>query len=198
MDERKLNPEIEAILEQDKANKEKLAEVYSQCWDDAAFKARFIAEPKAVMAEYGVTYDDDKDYCVIECSERTITFTLPYEHIKATMEQIGKVFIETVQDVVEFKQIIPAGWNLSFIQNTEDISYLVLPVSPENLTPEELEYVSGGGFFLVNDIFIYAATAIAAAAVLVAALAAVVVTGAVAIVGVVIAGLAVAVAIAVV
>lgn len=162
MDEKKLNPEIEAILEKDKENKEKLAEIYSQCWDDEAFKARFMADPKAVMDEYGVLYDDDKDYLVVECNERTVTFILPYEHIKETMEQLGDVFKDTVKDVVEFRQIIPAGWNLSFIQNTEDVNYLVLPVSPENLTPEELEYVSGGGFFFATDVFIAYSSAIVA------------------------------------
>lgn len=171
MEETKLNPQIEAILEKNKENEEKLSEIYSQCWEDAAFKARFLADPKAVMDEFGVEYDLDKDYKVVECSERTVTFTLPYEHIKETMEQIGQAFINTVKDVVEFKQIIPEGWNVSFIQNTQDVNFLVLPSSPENLTPEELEYVNGGGFLFTKDVFIVSTKAIAAQTAVVVALA---------------------------
>ncbi len=48
----------------------------------------------------------------------------------------------------EAKQIIPEGWSIQLLQNTEDVDYIVIPASPEELTPEELEMINGGCGFL--------------------------------------------------
>lgn len=124
-----------------------LAEIFSQCWDDEDFKAEFKADPKKIMDKYGVEYDDNVDYVVLDNAPKTVTYVLPYDGVKETVEALADSFKDKVADVVEGKQVIPENWSFKFIQNTEDINYIVIPMSPENLTPEELEFVNGCGFF---------------------------------------------------
>lgn len=124
-----------------------LAEIFSQCWDDEDFKAEFKADPKKIMDKFGVEYDDNVDYVVLDNAPKTITYVLPFEGVKETVSALADSFKDKVADVVEGKQVIPENWSFKFIQNTEDINYIVIPMSPENLTPEELEFVNGCGFF---------------------------------------------------
>ncbi len=139
-----------------------LAEIFSQCWDDADFKAEFMADPKAMMDKYGVEYDDNIDYVIVDNDPKTITYVLPFTGVKEVVDTLADEFKEKVADVVEGKQIIPENWSIKFIQNTEDINYIVIPMSPENLTPEELEFVNGCGFFswlkkfCIAQVFIFA------------------------------------------
>ncbi len=148
-------------------NEVKLAmgEIYSQCWDSEEFKKSFIENPKKVLEEYGVPYDDAKEFRVIEAPAKTMLYVLPYEGVKEAMKAISDGLMTNVKDVEdgEAKQIIPEGWSLQFVQNTEDVSYIVIPNSPENMTPEELEMINGGcgflGIVLISG-FIVAAGAI--------------------------------------
>jgi len=123
-----------------------LTEIFAQCWDDDDFKAEFKADPKKVMEKFGVVYDDNVDYVILENDPKTITYVLPFAGVKEVVEGLAEDFKSKVSDVVEGKQIIPENWNIKFIQNTEDVNYIVIPMSPENLTPEELEFVNGCGF----------------------------------------------------
>ena len=43
----------------------KLAELFAACWKDEALKARFMSDPKAVLAEYGIDVPAN-----IECERR--------------------------------------------------------------------------------------------------------------------------------
>lgn len=148
-------------------NEVKLAmgEIYSQCWDSEEFKKSFIENPKKILEEYGVPYDDAKEFRVIEAPAKTMLYVLPYEGVKEAMKAISDGLMTNVKDVEdgEAKQIIPEGWSLQFVQNTEDVSYIVIPNSPENMTPEELEMINGGcgflGIVLISG-FIVAAGAI--------------------------------------
>ena len=63
---KELSPEIKALLEKDQENRKKLAEIFSQCWDDEGFKKNFIENPKKVMDEFGVEYDKSKDYKILD------------------------------------------------------------------------------------------------------------------------------------
>lgn len=139
----------EQIATVDKAFKQELAlsEVFSQCWDDEDFEAEFKADPKKIFDKFGVEYDDNVDYVVINNDPKTITYVLPFEGVKESVEGLSEVFKKKVENIVEGKQVIPENWCFKFIQNTEDINYIVIPMSPENLTPEELEFVNGCGLF---------------------------------------------------
>lgn len=54
-----------------------LAEVFAACWKDDDLKARFIADPKAVLSEFGMTVPDGLDLKVVENTDDCVHITLP-------------------------------------------------------------------------------------------------------------------------
>ena len=54
-----------------------LAKVFAACWKDEALKARFMTDPKAVLAEYGVDVPANIDVNVVENSDNTVHITMP-------------------------------------------------------------------------------------------------------------------------
>ena len=57
--------------------KKKLAELFAACWKDEALKARFMADPKAVLAEYDMSVPGNMDVKVVENTDDCIHVTLP-------------------------------------------------------------------------------------------------------------------------
>ena len=57
--------------------KNKMADLFAACWKDEALKARFLADPKAVLAEYGMPVPDGIDVNVVENSDDCVHITLP-------------------------------------------------------------------------------------------------------------------------
>ena len=55
----------------------KLSSLFSACWKDEALRARFMSEPKAVLAEYGMDVPDGMDVNVVENSANTVHITMP-------------------------------------------------------------------------------------------------------------------------
>ncbi len=143
----------------------KLGEIFSQCWESDDFKKSFIADPKKTFDEYGMEYDDEKEYRIIDTPEKTIVQILPYENTKLGVENLANRLLKTVDGLenTDSKQILLEGWKWEIYQSTEDVFYLAIPVSPENLTPEELEMVNGG-CIIAAIFFLFAAAAVAEAA----------------------------------
>ena len=54
-----------------------LAELFAACWKDEALKARFMSDPKAVLAERGIDVPDNIDVNVVENSDNTVHITMP-------------------------------------------------------------------------------------------------------------------------
>ena len=54
-----------------------LADLFAACWKDEALKARFMADPKAVLAEYGMDVPDGMDVNVVENADNTVHITMP-------------------------------------------------------------------------------------------------------------------------
>jgi hypothetical protein len=54
-----------------------LAKVFAACWKDEALKARFMADPKAVLAEYNMPVPDGMDVNVVENSDNCVHITMP-------------------------------------------------------------------------------------------------------------------------
>ena len=54
-----------------------LAELFAECWKDDALKARFIADPKAVLTERGFDVLDGIDIKVVENGDDCVHITLP-------------------------------------------------------------------------------------------------------------------------
>ena len=54
-----------------------LAQLFAACWKDEALKARFMTDPKAVLAEYGMDVPDGIDVNVVENTDNTVHITMP-------------------------------------------------------------------------------------------------------------------------
>ena len=54
-----------------------LADLFAACWKDEALKQRFMADPKAVLAEYGMDVPDGMDVNVVENADDCVHITLP-------------------------------------------------------------------------------------------------------------------------
>ena len=57
--------------------KNTLAQLFAACWKDEALKARFMADPKAVLAEYGMPVPEGINVKVVENSDSHVHITLP-------------------------------------------------------------------------------------------------------------------------
>ena len=54
-----------------------LAKLFAACWKDEALKARFMSDPKAVLAEHGIAVPTNIDVNVVENSDNTVHITMP-------------------------------------------------------------------------------------------------------------------------
>ncbi len=146
----------------------RMGEVFSQCWESDEFKQAFMKDPKAIFKEYGVNYAEDKEYVIIDSPAKSIVHVLPHDGVKSAVESFNQILSKKVEDLDDKggRQILLDGWKYEIYQNTPDKFYIVIPHSPENLSPEELEMVNGGCFFAV---LIFVAEAIALATTVAAA-----------------------------
>ena len=53
------------------------AELFAACWKDDALKPRFMADPKADLAEHGIDVPDGINVNVVENSDNTVHITMP-------------------------------------------------------------------------------------------------------------------------
>jgi hypothetical protein len=69
-----------------------LADLFAACWKDEALKARFMADPKAVLTERGIEMPDGMDVKVVENNDNTVHITLPKSPVDVmhlTDEELG-------------------------------------------------------------------------------------------------------------
>ena len=57
--------------------KNALTQLFAACWKDEALKARLMADPKAVLKEYGLDVPDNLDVKVVENADDCVHITLP-------------------------------------------------------------------------------------------------------------------------
>ena len=79
-----------------------LTDLFAACWKDDALKARFMADPKAVLAERSIEMPDSIDVNVVENSDNTVHITLPVPpdgHAEMTMEELSQAAGGTNDDV---------------------------------------------------------------------------------------------------
>ena len=57
--------------------KNQLASLFAACWKDEALKARFMSDPKAVLAEHGMDVPDGMDVKVVENADNCVHITMP-------------------------------------------------------------------------------------------------------------------------
>ena len=73
--------------------KNKLAQLFAACWKDETLKARFIADPKAVLSEHGFPVPADLEVKVVENADDRVHITLPAPpsgHLELTDEELGE------------------------------------------------------------------------------------------------------------
>ena len=57
--------------------KNALAQLFAACWKDEALKARFMADPQAVLKEHGLDVPGGIDVKVVENADDCVHITLP-------------------------------------------------------------------------------------------------------------------------
>ena len=72
--------------------KNQLASLFAACWKDEALKARFMADPKAVLAEYDMDVPDGMDVKVVENADHCVHITMPAPptgHLELSDEELS-------------------------------------------------------------------------------------------------------------
>ena len=54
-----------------------LADLFAACWKDEALKQRFMADPRAVLAEHGMPIPEGMVVNVVENTDTTVHITMP-------------------------------------------------------------------------------------------------------------------------
>jgi len=57
--------------------KNALARLFAACWNDEALKARFLSDPRTVLAEHGIEIPDRIDVKVVENTDACVYITIP-------------------------------------------------------------------------------------------------------------------------
>ena len=57
--------------------KNALARLFAACWKDESLKARFMADPRKVLADFDMPVPDNLDVKVVENSDSHVHVTLP-------------------------------------------------------------------------------------------------------------------------
>jgi hypothetical protein len=59
------------------ADENKFGDIVSKCWNDEAFKKRFMSDPKSVLAEHGMAVPEGLNVKVVENTDDLMHITLP-------------------------------------------------------------------------------------------------------------------------
>lgn len=129
------------IMADKKQNAVKYGEVIAKCWEDEAYKKRFIEDPEAVLTEAGFVVEEGVTYKVIEQPKLVKYLVIPHADAKEAVQIIAKGLLNRVEQTNE---IIPEGTEVRIIQNTDEVRHMILPASPKTLTQAELAMVAGG------------------------------------------------------
>ena len=71
-----------------------LTDLFAACWKDDALKARFMADPKTVLAERGIKMPEGMAVTVVENADNIAHITLPMApdgHEEMSMEELSNV-----------------------------------------------------------------------------------------------------------
>ena len=124
-----------------KNNPVKYGEVVVKCWEDEAYKKRFLEDPEGVLSEAGFVVEEGVTYKVIEQPKQVRYLVLPHEKTKAAVQDMAKRFLNRAE---ADDALLPEGTEVRIIQNTDDTRHLILPASPQSLSQAELKMVAGG------------------------------------------------------
>ena len=80
-----------------KKNAVKYGEVVSKCWEDEAYKKRFVEDPEAVLSEAGFEVEEGVTYKVIEQPKLVKYLVIPHEDAKDAVQIIAKNFLNVAE-----------------------------------------------------------------------------------------------------
>ncbi|MCS6960031.1 MAG: NHLP leader peptide family RiPP precursor [Pseudanabaenaceae cyanobacterium SKYGB_i_bin29] len=148
-----------------------MAELFDLVQADANFKQQFIANPKAALAEVGMTVADNVEVNVLEETDKNVYFVIPPAEAAGTLntedDVIAQLIARAATDAAlrsemladpkaviarETGLVIPEEANVTVFEQTADKAYFVIPRATvqdgeRELSAEELETVAGGGFW---------------------------------------------------
>ncbi len=116
-------------------------QIISKCWEDEAYKNRFLEDPEGLLSEEGFILDEGVTYKVVQQPKLVQYIVLPHTETQEAVQFIAKGLLNKAE---QKDIIIPDGAEIRIIQNTDDTRYLILPASPKTLTQAELRAVAGG------------------------------------------------------
>lgn len=112
----------------------KYATIIARCWQDEEWKKQFIENPKKILAEEEIAFDEKKNYKVIQADKFSTYIVLPYEEGQEALQ----IFYKELNSLFgKSQQIIKPGCELRVVQNTPDTNYLVIPYQPDLYTEDE-------------------------------------------------------------
>ncbi len=145
-----------------------MEELLNTVWSDAEFKQQFISNPKATLAQVGVTVDENVELTVLEENDKNLYLVIPSPEVASTFETEGDLIAQLIARAAndpalraemladpkaviarETGLVIPEESNVSVFEQTANKAYFVLPrPSADNdreLSEAELETVAAGG-----------------------------------------------------
>ncbi len=97
----------------------------ARSWRDPEYRARLVAEPKAVLADEGLELEDYVEVRVLEDTE-----TLKYLPLTRGTADAAEA-LDAIRPFIPLAE----GCELRIVQSTERLRYLVLPTMSGNVTP---------------------------------------------------------------
>lgn len=129
-----------------------LAMVVARAWRDNGYRARLLAEPKAVLASEGLEFPDGVDVEVVENTPSATYVNIARNTTEAT----------SVTSMLERLVPVPADHEVRLVQSTEEKRYFVIPLVPEDLeiaVTTEMELGAAASRVIRNYVYTYAVEA---------------------------------------
>jgi hypothetical protein len=118
-----------------------MAEVVSKAIQDAAFRKKFIANPKKILADAGASLDPKAKLTVVESTPSICYVVLPAK------EYMG-MFKDQIRKAKDRLDNLPDGLEVRICQNSSKHLFIALPAALADksgkLSDEALEMVAGG------------------------------------------------------
>ena len=68
----------------------KYGEVVAKCWEDEAYRKRFIEDPECVLSEAGFVVEEGVTYNVVEQPNTVKYLVLPCEEVQGAAQAVAK------------------------------------------------------------------------------------------------------------
>lgn len=149
-----------------------LGKLMAKVWEDPQLKAKLKADPKGVLAEYGVAVPAGLNLEVLECTKDTTYIVLPPTGTATGMKPleklpdsygygaVAKVVLTKAEKDATFRKLalsdpmaamiqigveLAPGHSVKIVEATPTKNFLVIPQPPKTeLSLEELDKVAGG------------------------------------------------------